>query len=109
MQFVERSSLARGAARSSAARSSVSKSLLDLEAPAFVAAREGGRIEDDCVEDFAAAREAGKDVEHIVGEKAMPGGVEAVEGEVLPAAIERLFREIDADRLRAAERRGDGK
>ena len=80
---------------------------LDLPAAAVVAVGEGGGIEHDHVEALAFAIEVGQCVEGVGGEETMAGGGEVVEGEVLFAASEGFFGEIDVDGFGAGEGGGD--
>ena len=98
-----------GAASSRAAREQPLEIALHLPAASLVAAGEGRGIEDDAVEAFPTAGEARENIEDVVGEKPVPVGGEIVQGEVLPAAIERLLRKIDAHGLGSAQGRRDGK
>src|SRR5207249_4042722 len=77
--------------------------VLDLETAPAGAAGEGRWVQDEGVEFLAAAREARKDLEDVVGQEGMPGGGEAVEGEIFPAAVERFSGEIEAYGARSGQ------
>lgn len=77
--------------------------ILGAEAAAFVAAREGRGVQDDCIKLFFAPGEAGQDVKHIVGKEAVCGGIQSVECEIEASPVEGLLREVHGEGFGARE------
>lgn len=62
--------------------------LLDLPAATLIAAREGGRVENNGVEFLAAVDEAGEDIEDVVGDEPMVrGGIDLVERKIFASSF----------------------
>ncbi len=82
--------------------------LVCLEGAVFVTAREGGRVEDDGVEGFAAADQFGEEEEDVLGEEAVGVRGDVVDLEVCLGAVEGFSREVDREGFCAAEGGDDG-
>ncbi len=86
----------------------VGEVVLRPETASFVAAGEGGGIENDGVECFVSAEEAGEQFEDVFGEKSVRVGGDLVELEIGAGAIEGFFGEIDGEGLGAGESAANG-
>ena len=66
----------------------------DPEHPSLRVAGKRGRIENDRIEFFAAAREPRQHGKNIVRDEAVPRRLEAIQREILPSAIARPARAV---------------